>query len=543
MMHLPMGWVSRTYGVRWERLAEVEALDLAILRGQKPDEAAQGRSQRGAELTELAERLARDGVALIPVHGLLWKGAPWWISATDPGAIERAVLAALRSSDIHRTVLHVRSPGGVIDGHGRAADAIHRHSLEKPITVVIEDLGASCAAWLGLAPRSRGGMGRVILDPYAELGSIGMYSVLLDTSKLDAERGIRRIVRSTGKYKGLAEHSDVPPELLEEVDRLHGVHFGAMVAHIARGRNLPEERIRELGDGRLYVGAAAVELGLADDLGTLDDVLGESSDSTSAAVRAERARRARSTHEKGDTDMPLDDTKDKTGAFSTSTSGTSAATTTTANTATPTDLNQDLAVLRALARDGSHGDLDERLARVVSTLESQADRQARRDASLARGEAAALAEGAITKLGDAFTPALRFRGAAALLQDLASEHRAVELGASDGQRLLVADASGVERQATRFEIFRDVLAEASATNALLGDARRALTGEEIAGADREPEKPETSDTKARADLLATGWTSEGIDEVLGAEPDLDAAGLLARMRATSFTSIAHDPED
>jgi protease-4 len=81
------------------------------------------------------------------------------------------------------------------------------------------------------------------------------------------------LIRS-GRHKGIGTPG-VPIEddnleaLQSEVDTSHAV----FVADIARGLEVPEERVEEIADGRTFVGANAVREGLADRLGSFDETL------------------------------------------------------------------------------------------------------------------------------------------------------------------------------------------------------------------------------------------------------------------------------
>jgi protease-4 len=86
--------------------------------------------------------------------------------------------------------------------------------------------------------------------------------------------GIKPEIFKAGKYKdlfrGLRPLSDEERALLQQyVDEF----YEQFVQAVAEGRKLPVERVRELATGQPYTGAQAVQLGLIDQLGSLEDAL------------------------------------------------------------------------------------------------------------------------------------------------------------------------------------------------------------------------------------------------------------------------------
>jgi protease-4 len=49
--------------------------------------------------------------------------------------------------------------------------------------------------------------------------------------------------------------------------------YGQFVHVVAKGRNLPEDKVKKLADGRIYTGQEAKKLGLVDEVGYLEDAL------------------------------------------------------------------------------------------------------------------------------------------------------------------------------------------------------------------------------------------------------------------------------
>src|SRR5207248_10651980 len=78
----------------------------------------------------------------------------------------------------------------------------------------------------------------------------------------------------TGKYKDtLSPFRPIQDTDREEIQSLSDDVYGQFVKAVAEGRGIPEARVREIAEGRIYTGRKAKELKLVDELGGLDDAV------------------------------------------------------------------------------------------------------------------------------------------------------------------------------------------------------------------------------------------------------------------------------
>ncbi len=83
------------------------------------------------------------------------------------------------------------------------------------------------------------------------------------------------MVFKSGELKDIGSPSrEITPEEREVVQELVDEQYDGFVDVIVEGRDLPEERVRELADGRIYSGLQAERLGLVDELGDLETAAG-----------------------------------------------------------------------------------------------------------------------------------------------------------------------------------------------------------------------------------------------------------------------------
>jgi protease-4 len=93
----------------------------------------------------------------------------------------------------------------------------------------------------------------------------------------------------TGKYKsaGLIG-TEITPEQRQDFQRIVDAAMDDFVAAVSRGRGMTEQKVRQLGDGRIFTAPESVENGLVDTIATLDETMAERT--RNAQHRRRRAR-------------------------------------------------------------------------------------------------------------------------------------------------------------------------------------------------------------------------------------------------------------
>jgi len=207
-----------------------------------------------------------SGVAIVNIHGVLMKDPPAWltwfgIETTDYGQIIQQLAEAVGSSAVSSILLHVNSPGGTVAGTSEAAAAIKAAAEVKPVSAVIEDLGAS-AAYL-LASQAK----KITANINAEIGSIGTYTVYEDSSKMFELAGVREVIIRSGEHKGMGEIgvpiTEAQVAAIQEI--VNGMAANFKLA-VAAGRGMALEAVEKLADGRVWLAGQAKELGLIDEV-------------------------------------------------------------------------------------------------------------------------------------------------------------------------------------------------------------------------------------------------------------------------------------
>lgn len=211
-----------------------------------------------------------DGVAIVPIRGTFARRAGVYEAMSGMVSYEKAVKviqAVANDARVKGLVLAIDSPGGAVTGCPEAAAAIAAVGKKKPIYGAADGQATSAAYWL-LAQCDR-----VFVPTSGIVASIGVYAVRLDATKYDAENGLKYTFISSGDRKGdgdphkplsAAEKSD----LQDRIDQAAALFF----RDVADARGLSVDDIAAL-EGACLMGQAAVEAGLADQLGTVDDAV------------------------------------------------------------------------------------------------------------------------------------------------------------------------------------------------------------------------------------------------------------------------------
>jgi protease IV len=175
-----------------------------------------------------------------------------------------------KDSNVDGIILRVNTPGGGVVESAEVHDKILeiQAEYEKPVYVSMGNTAASGGYYIS-APADK-----IVAHPATLTGSIGVIMQGYDLSGLTDKLGIEFNTIKSGEYKDIMstfrEMTDEERVLLQEmIDDM----YGDFVQVIVDGRGMSEEKVRELGDGRVYTGNQAKENGLVDELGSLDDTI------------------------------------------------------------------------------------------------------------------------------------------------------------------------------------------------------------------------------------------------------------------------------
>lgn len=259
------------WGVRPESLPAIAATIRA---------GASGLLSQGAETGDVAGRIeaamragmnaVTGGVAVIPLRGLITP-RPSFISLLFGGGggligFRDRLRDALASDEISAIVLDIDSPGGSTDLVTETAAEIRAARDVKPVIAVANTWAASAAYWLASQASE------LVVTASGEVGSIGVFSIHEDVSKLEEDLGIKTTLISAGKYKTEGNpYEPLSDEARAALQAKVDQYYDMFVNDVAKGRGVKASAVKSgYGEGRMIPAKQAVELGMADRIDSLE---------------------------------------------------------------------------------------------------------------------------------------------------------------------------------------------------------------------------------------------------------------------------------
>lgn len=175
-----------------------------------------------------------------------------------------------RDKNIKAVVLRVNSPGG----SALTSEVVWREienikSKGIPVIASYGNYAASGGYYISC------GADHIVSEPTTLTGSIGVFSIFPNAKQLfndklgihfDTVKTHPLAVALTASYDLTQEEREILQEFTDET-------YQTFMTRVAQGRKLDIERVAEIARGRVYSGVKALELGLVDQIGTLDDAI------------------------------------------------------------------------------------------------------------------------------------------------------------------------------------------------------------------------------------------------------------------------------
>lgn len=208
----------------------------------------------------------RDGTAIIPVHGPIFRYADFFTAISGGATIEQLALDLTEADEnpqIDQIILDLDTPGGMVAGVSEFAKMVR--DTKTPVIAYVSNQAASAGYWIASAADE------IVLTDTGMVGSIGVVSKF-NTSK---DKDTLEIVSSQSPYKR--------PDINTETGRAHVQSSIDMLADIFietvannRGASI-DTVLNDFGQGGMLIGELAVQAGMADSVGTLESLIGRES--------------------------------------------------------------------------------------------------------------------------------------------------------------------------------------------------------------------------------------------------------------------------
>jgi len=173
--------------------------------------------------------------------------------------------------DVKAVVLRVNSGGGSAYASEQIWHQVMNIKSKKPIVVSMGGMAASGGYYISCAADY------IFAEPTTLTGSIGIFGMIPEVSELVTEKiGLHSETVKTNKY---ADFGDLTRPMNEDekavMQALVNRGYELFTKRCADGRGMDQDSIKAVAEGRVWTGLHALELGLVDQLGGLDDAIAE----------------------------------------------------------------------------------------------------------------------------------------------------------------------------------------------------------------------------------------------------------------------------
>jgi protease IV len=173
-----------------------------------------------------------------------------------------------QDKDVKAVVLRINSPGGSATASEVMQREVKLTREVKPVVVSMGDVAASGGYWIASDSN------RIFAEPNTITGSIGVFGVLFNGAKLANDNGITWDSVKTGTYADTQTVSrPKSPQELALYQRSVNRIYNMFLNKVSQGRKLPEQKVAEIAQGRVWSGVAAKEIGLVDEIGGLNSAI------------------------------------------------------------------------------------------------------------------------------------------------------------------------------------------------------------------------------------------------------------------------------
>ena len=210
----------------------------------------------------------KNKIAIIHVEGAIVTGNIGFNTAGSGGIVKK-INKARDDENVKGIVLRVNSPGGDVYASTMITNALEEfQSTGRPVITSMGDIAASGGVWVTTTSEE------IWAENTTLTGSIGVYGVYPDLSPLAKWAGIN--------YDGISmtkagEIYDVRRGMNEEINKQfrEGIEnfYKDFVTKVANNREMDFSEVLKVAGGRIWRGDKALELGLVDKLGSLDDAI------------------------------------------------------------------------------------------------------------------------------------------------------------------------------------------------------------------------------------------------------------------------------
>lgn len=236
--------------------------------GRSEKEGLRSIDYRDYLLANPVEDTADKVVAVITLEGEIKDGIDGPGMTGERDAVTH-IRAAIADPKVAALLVRIDSPGG-----SAVASELIRRELElakaahKPVVASLGDYAASGGYWVALAAD------KIVTDPMSVTGSIGVFGMVPTVEKSLSKLNICAGGVSTSWLADADNPATGIPKAYERVMEMSVARtYSDFISLVSKSRHLDKKSVSEIAQGRVYTGRQALQFGLADKLGGMEDAL------------------------------------------------------------------------------------------------------------------------------------------------------------------------------------------------------------------------------------------------------------------------------
>ncbi len=225
-------------------------------------------STNSLTLVERTPSKAKDKVAVIYAEGEITDNSGNGIVGTD---MVKLIKKIGKDDDVKAVVLRVNSPGGSADASEQIWHAVQTlREKGLPVVVSMGDYAASGGYYISC------GADYIFAEPTTLTGSIGIFGIVPNMSKILDKVGLDIDGVGTNAHSDLQTnmvYKGMNPEEFRMMQTMVERGYDLFTRRCAEGRHTTQEAIKQIGEGRVWLGKDALNIGLVDSLGNIDNAI------------------------------------------------------------------------------------------------------------------------------------------------------------------------------------------------------------------------------------------------------------------------------
>ena len=210
---------------------------------------------------------SQNKIAIVNVEGTIVTGeASYNVAGSD--TIVKNIRKAIKDDSVKALVLRVNSPGGDVWASELITNALSEFkSSGRPILTSMGDIAASGGVWVTTLSDEIWAKNETIT------GSIGVYGIIPTLDGIYEWAGIQVDGVTSTKAGEWDERLPMPEYVTKAIQASIDHTYDKFVSKVAENRMVPDKEILSIAGGRIWSGEKAVQLGLVDKIGDLDDAI------------------------------------------------------------------------------------------------------------------------------------------------------------------------------------------------------------------------------------------------------------------------------